>query len=169
MVTGALFLAASAVGLMACSAEEDDTSQGEDDIRRKGGALGAACDATRACQTGLVCKTQSSGPPAGAVGLPQPAPTSSSSSGGPPPGAVGLPQPAPAGKCAKPGPGEEGGLCNARIACLPGLECVSASTSSSGGPPPGAVGLPQPAPDGTCKKKSSGPPPGAVGLPLPPP
>jgi hypothetical protein len=93
-----------------------------------------------------------------------------------------------AGKCVAPKPGEEGAQCGgfAALKCNPGLTCKIAAAPSGGpppgavglpappaadagssGPPPGAVGLPYPDASGTCVK-SSGPPPGAVGLPLPP-
>jgi hypothetical protein len=177
----------STVVLTACTSDEDDGSSGpsEEEVRSRAlGSLGAACSATKKCKTGLTCQKSSSGPPPGAVGLPLP--PSTSSSGGPPPGAVGLPAPPDtSGTCQKPAAGTEGGLCNIYVPCNPGLVCDYGTTSSSGGPPPGAVGLPAPpsssggpppgavglpAPpqNGQCKASSSGPPPGAVGLPLPP-
>jgi hypothetical protein len=63
------------------------------------------------------------------------------------------------GTCQKPKAGEVGALCGGTgsLQCKTGLVCKIAS--SSGGPPPGAVGLPAPG--------SGGPPPGAVGLPAP--
>lgn len=159
-----LFLTASGVGLVACSADTDDTTgEGEDDIKKGGAGLNATCDASKKCKTGLVCKKKSSGPPAGAVGLPLP--PSDDKSSGPPPGAVGLPLPPAPTTCQNPDPGEEGGSCSSSIPCQAGLECKYAS--GGGGMPPGAMGMPAPR-QGTCVKKSSGPPPGAVGLPLPP-
>lgn len=89
------------------------------------------------------------------------------------------------GTCVKPKAGEAGALCGGTtgLQCDPGLVCKIASSSSSGpppgamglpkppatnnGPPPGAMGLPAPQ-SGTCQA-SSGPPPGAVGLPQPQP
>jgi hypothetical protein len=89
------------------------------------------------------------------------------------------------GTCVRPNPGEEGALCGgiAGLQCNPGLECKFASSSSGpppgamgmpapapthNGPPPGAVGMPMPDQSGTCEKKSSGPPPGTMGMPRPP-
>lgn len=159
-----LFLTASGVGLIACAGDtEDTTGEGEDDIKKNGAGLGATCDASRKCKTGLLCKNKKSGPPAGAVGLPLP-PSTSSGSGGPPPGAMGMPA-RPEQTCQNPDPGEEGGSCSPSVPCQAGLECKYAS--GGGGMPPGAMGMPAPR-QGTCQKKSSGPPPGAVGLPLPP-
>lgn len=178
----------STFAVTACSSSEDSADDNasdptDDEIKKGAGvAEGGACTSAKKCKTGLVCKAHSSGPPAGAVGLPLPP----SHSGGPPPGALGMPLQPGAGTCAKPADGEEGGRCNVNIQCHAGLECKYASSSS--GPPPGAVGLPLPPgsasghssgpppgtmglpviKDGECKPKSSGPPPGAVGLPLPP-
>lgn len=164
---GALvFFSASGLGVIACTSDtttDDGTGESEDDIKKRGAGLNAACDESRKCKAGLLCKKKSSGPPAGAVGLPLP--SSSSGSGGPPPGAVGMPA-RPEMTCQNPGPGEEGGSCSASVPCQAGLECKYAA-STSGGMPPGAMGMPVPR-QGTCEKKSSGPPPGAVGLPLPP-
>jgi len=87
------------------------------------------------------------------------------------------------GTCIKPKAGEAGALCGGTtgLECNAGLVCKIPSSTSSGpppgamglpkppptnnGPPPGAVGLPMPQ-SGTCQA-SSGPPPGAVGLPQP--
>jgi hypothetical protein len=90
------------------------------------------------------------------------------------------------GTCQKPKAGEEGALCGgiAGLQCKPGFKCVMDTSGqsggpppgamgmpskpgSSGGPPPGAVGLPFPDQSGTCTAVSSGPPPGAMGLPKP--
>ncbi|HSO31653.1 MAG TPA: hypothetical protein VLT33_04035, partial [Labilithrix sp.] len=88
------------------------------------------------------------------------------------------------GICSKPTAGEDGAPCGgtAALKCKSGFTCNTASAPSSGpppgavglpapaptgkGPPPGAVGLPMPA-SGTCEAVHSGPPPGAVGLPQP--
>ncbi len=166
----------SAVITTACTSDSDDDSNGEseEEVRARSLAkLGAQCGPSKKCQTGLTCKSSSSGPPPGAMGLPLP------SSGGPPPGAMGLPNPY-TGTCAKPAPGEQDGSCDVYTPCQPGLVCEYPSSgpppgavglpqpgTSSGGPPPGAMGLPQPPRQGTCKAKSSGPPPGAMGLPYP--
>ncbi len=166
-------LTASAVGLIACSSDTEESSDGsgEDDIKKGGAGLGATCDTTHKCKTGLLCKVKSSGPPPGTMGMPAP-PTSSTSSG-PPPGAMGMPAPKPH-SCQNPDPGEEGGLCNDTIHCEDGLECIrSSSGSSTGGLPPGVMGMPIRPADGKCQKKSSGsstggPPPGALGLPIHP-
>jgi hypothetical protein len=166
----ALFTVGSSA-LVACSAETDDSNASaptDDEIKKSLGALGAPCSATKKCKTELVCKAQSSGPPPGAMGLPL-AP-GSSTSGGPPPGAMGMPL-APSGTCANPDPGTEGGLCTFQIHCHAGLTCeypeLTPHPSSSGGPPPGAMGMPL-LRTGTCKPTSSGPPPGAMGLPINP-
>ena len=85
------------------------------------------------------------------------------------------------GTCVTPKPGELDGFCGgiAGLPCHAGLTCKFPSS----GPPPGAMGMPAPAPthtgpppgamgmpmadaSGTCQR-SSGPPPGAVGLPKP--
>src|SRR5688500_3739416 len=78
--------------MIACNSSASEGSS-EDDLHAHAGALGAGCViAHNNCQLGLICKTQSSGPPSGAVGLPI-LPGSSGGSGGMPSGAVGLPLP----------------------------------------------------------------------------
>lgn len=164
----ALFMVGSSA-LVACSAETDDSASDptDDELRKTLGALGAPCNATKHCKADLVCKAHSSGPPPGAMGLPLP--PGSSTSGGPPPGAMGLPLKPPDGTCATPDPGAEGGLCTFQIHCHTGLHCVypEVTPGSSGGPPPGAMGMPLRR-TGICKPTSSGPPPGAMGLPIHP-
>jgi hypothetical protein len=108
----------------------------------KAGDVGALCGGSAGlqCKAGLVCKFLSS------------------SSSGPPPGTMGMPAPRK-GTCqesdSNPRPGEEGGICGgiAGFACDPGLTCKMTGPShpdqagkciKSSGPPPGAVGLPQP-------------------------
>jgi hypothetical protein len=176
-----LFAMASPFAITACSSGDssDNASDPTDDEVKSGVAEGGSCNDAHKCKTGLLCKAHSSGPPPGALGLPMP--PSSSTSHGPPPGALGLPLPPGSGTCQKPANGEEGGLCNVNIPCLPGLVCeypssgpppgalglpMPPSSSTSHGPPPGTMGLPL-IKNGTCKPKSSGPPPGALGLPLP--
>lgn len=89
-VFGALSIG-SAAFVVGCSSDDGDTQGSEDDIKKKKlGDEGALCDAASQCKAGLLCKRDSSGPPPGAVGMPLP-PGSASSSGGPPPGAMGLP------------------------------------------------------------------------------
>lgn len=158
--------------LVACSAETDDNASDptDDELKKSLGALGAPCNATKHCKSELVCKAHSSGPPPGAMGLPLP--PGSSSSGGPPPGAMGLPLKPQDGTCANPDPGTEGGMCTIHTHCHAGLTCIYPELkphtgSSSGGPPPGAMGMPL-LRSGTCKPTSSGPPPGAMGLPINP-
>jgi hypothetical protein len=173
------------MALVACSPDDDGPGGSEEDIKTaRQSQEGAACSESQRCVTGLVCKAKSSGPPPGAVGMPLPSKPQS----GPPPGAVGMPlQPAPK-TCQQPAAGEEFGSCSSQVPCNAGLTCDFGQTSSSsGGPPPGAVGLPVPPSGpppgavgmplprtGTCKSSGSGgsssggPPPGAVGLPLPP-
>lgn len=110
-LTAILFLAAAIAlpaAITACSVGgEEDTSSGEEALKK--GKEGAACNFTnKLCKAGLVCKmkqvgsgssSSSGGPPPGAVGMPAPSDSTSSStssgstSGGPPPGAVGLPAP----------------------------------------------------------------------------
>jgi hypothetical protein len=157
---------AASFAITACSSADSKESNAEAEIQQSnlGRDEGASCNRTEQCKTGLVCKGPSSGPPPGAVGLPLPPEETEQS--GPPPGAVGLPLPPAGGTCQKPTPGEEGGKCDAYTPCDPGLYCDydGVGSSSSGGPPPGAVGLPLP----PSERESSGPPPGAVGLPLPP-
>ncbi len=161
---------------IACTSDSEDDAAApaeEDEIRRrKLGEEGDACNEKKACKEGLLCKAQSSGPPPGAVGLPAPTITC----GGPPPNA----------RCAAcPGGGEGYKHYNGEPSC----DCCEESS----GPPPGAVGLPAPPPDGTCQKPGPGElggncsssipcnpglvckyasgggsmPPGAVGLPAP--
>lgn len=172
------------IALIACTGGDDDGtsddgsgSPSEDEIKKKkAGEEGAACNAQKACKTGLLCKQKSTAPPPGALGMPLPSNTSTSS--GPPPGALGMPLPPKDGTCQKPAPGEEGGTCSSSQACNAGLDCIypsSSGSSTSGGPPPGALGMPIPK-TGTCKPSSGGsstsgsggPPPGALGMPLPP-
>ncbi len=192
-LTAILFLAAAIAlpaAITACSVGgEEDTSSGEEALKK--GKEGAACNFTnKLCKAGLVCKmkqvgsgssSSSGGPPPGAVGMPAPSDSTSSStssgstSGGPPPGAVGMPQ--FTGTCQKPAAGELGGACGPFLPCDPGLTCDEGGSSSgssgstSGGPPPGAVGMPAPS-NSTSSSTSSGstsggPPPGAVGMPAP--
>jgi hypothetical protein len=149
--------------ITACSDDAEDQDSAESNIVAPGtlGSKGDLCDATRACGAGLTCKAPSSGPPPGAVGLPLPTDTSRPK---------GLPEQR---TCQFAEPGEDGSFCFDDTECNPGFACklnVSGS-SSTGGPPPGAVGLPLP--PGTCRadassSSSGGPPPGAVGLPIQP-
>ena len=153
----------STIILGACAADDDsNTSDPTDDELKKSalGVLGDACGVKK-CKTGLVCKAHSTAPPPGAMGLPAPAPTHN----GPPPGAMGMPN-LNTGTCSTPANGEEGGFCSNNVHCHAGLTCEFVKiSSSSGGPPPGALGLPI-QPHGICKATSSGPPPGALGLPI---
>ncbi len=158
----ALFMIGSSA-LVACSAETDDNASDptDDEIKKTLGGLGAPCNTTKKCKADLVCKAHS--PPA-IASPPKIEPVK--------PGAMGLPLPPKDGSCENPDPGTEGGMCTFHIHCHSGLTCIYPEIkphtgSSSGGPPPGAMGMPL-LRTGTCKPTSSGPPPGAMGLPLHP-
>ncbi|MBX3226572.1 MAG: hypothetical protein KIT84_32065 [Labilithrix sp.] len=190
----ALMVAAPAA-LVACSGDQkEETSSSESEINRgrpapEGGEEGDYCWSDDECADGLLCKKRPSGPPPGAVGLPIPSDDESARGrpSGPPPGAVGLPL--PPNTCQEPAEGEKGSTCYSTDDCNAGLECSfdDGHGSSTGGPPPGAVGLPIPAGEGhsfppgavgmpvfrqgkcaetTGSSSSGGPPPGAVGLPI---
>jgi hypothetical protein len=153
--------------LIACSGDESNGGSDDEVKASKQGIEGAACDAQKTCKAGLVCKAKSNGPPPGALGMP--VHTASA-----PPGALGMPIPPSNTTCQKPDPGEEGAVCTRSSDCNDGFECdikSSGSGSSTGGPPPGVLGMPI-LPTGTCKKSNGsssstgGPPPGALGMPI---
>lgn len=165
-------MAMAPAALIACShqeeasaADESALTAGEDKKEEpsQGAEEGSACWQSQDCAEGLVCKRRPHGPPPGAVGMPVPA-GSSSSSGHMPPGAVGMPL--PSNTCQVPAPGEEGSTCLATAECNDGLVCSfdDAKGSSSGGMPPGAVGMPVPSHSSSSSGHAM--PPGAVGMPI---
>ena len=131
------------VGLAACSgsvteeeAAADDGTLGEDqEIIKSQGKMCGGIAGIR-CVSGLNCKLKGSYPDA-------------------------------SGTCVKPAAGELGALCGGigRLQCKSSLVCKFTSPTTSGGMPPGAMGMPSPA-KGTCEV-SSGPPPGTMGMPKP--
>lgn len=172
-------MATAPAALIACShqeeasgADESHLTAGEDKKEEgsnpkdgsQGAEEGSACWQSQDCAEGLVCKKRPHGPPPGAVGMPVPA-GSSSSGGHMPPGAVGMPL--PSNTCQVPAPGEEGSTCLATAECNDGLVCSfdDAKGSSSGGMPPGAVGMPVPSHSSTSSSGHAMPP-GAVGMPI---
>jgi hypothetical protein len=159
-------MAAAPAALIACSHQEDSTSSTESNAtsaeNKDKGEEGSVCWAADDCAEGLVCKARPHGPPPGAVGMP--VPSSSTTHSGPPAGAVGMPL--PPNTCQTPAPGEEGSRCRSAEECNEGLTCSfddgSGSSSSTGGMPPGAMGMPVPSSTSTGHAF----PPGAMGMPI---
>jgi hypothetical protein len=193
------FMAAAPAALIACSGSDKEASTADNDVHSSeptdpaGAKEGSSCWETKDCEEGLVCKKRpSSAPPPGAMGMPVPSSTSTHS--GPPAGAVGMPL--PPNTCQTPAPGEEGARCRSADECNDGLTCSfddgSGSSSSTGGMPPGAMGMPVPsststghafppgamgmpiikygkcAKDDASSSSSGGPPPGTMGMPIHP-